>query len=68
MNKATRLTTLDEQAIEYIAIGAAVLGTGGGGDPHVGKLMAMEAIRKFGRSESPSSKSWTMKDLSCRYR
>ena len=61
MNKATRLTTLDEQAIEYIAIGAAVLGTGGGGDPHVGKLMAMEAIRTFGPFESPSSKSWTMK-------
>lgn len=30
MNKTTRLTTLDEQSIEYIAIGAAVLGTGGG--------------------------------------
>ena len=25
MNKATRLTTLDEQAIEYIAIGARCL-------------------------------------------
>ncbi|PAD71471.1 DUF917 domain-containing protein [Paenibacillus campinasensis] len=48
MNKTTRLTTLDEQSIEYIAIGAAVLGTGGGGDPHVGKLMAMEAIREHG--------------------
>lgn len=27
-----------------IAIGGAVLGTGGGGDPYIGKLMAMQAI------------------------
>lgn len=31
-----------------IATGAAVLGTGGGGDPYIGKLMAMQAIRKHG--------------------
>ncbi|MWV44146.1 DUF917 family protein [Paenibacillus sp. HJL G12] len=43
-----KLTELNEQAIKYIAVGAAVLGTGGGGDPHIGKLMAMEAIRKYG--------------------
>lgn len=42
------LTELDEKAIEYIAVGAAVLGTGGGGDPHIGKLMAIEAIQKHG--------------------
>lgn len=48
MNKTDRLTSLDERAVEYIAVGAAVLGTGGGGDPHVGKLMALEAIRKHG--------------------
>ncbi len=34
--------------IEDIATGAAVLGTGGGGDPHVGKLMAIEAIQECG--------------------
>ncbi|TCP31341.1 hypothetical protein EV207_103226 [Scopulibacillus darangshiensis] len=39
---------IDEQAIEKIALGAAVLGTGGGGDPYIGKLMAKEAIRKYG--------------------
>lgn len=39
---------IDEEAIDKIAIGAAVLGTGGGGDPHIGKLMAKEAIRKYG--------------------
>ncbi|UTG85750.1 DUF917 domain-containing protein [Bacillus paranthracis] len=39
---------IDEQAIEKIALGAAILGTGGGGDPYIGKLMAKEAIRKYG--------------------
>lgn len=39
---------LDEKAIERIAIGAALLGTGGGGDPHLGKLMALQAVKKYG--------------------
>lgn len=39
---------LDRQAVEDIALGAAVLGTGGGGDPHVGKLMALQAIAENG--------------------
>lgn len=39
---------LDAQAIEDIAIGAAVMGTGGGGDPYVGKLMALQAVEEFG--------------------
>ncbi|RNB92827.1 DUF917 domain-containing protein [Brevibacillus fluminis] len=39
---------IDKQNLENIAAGAAVLGTGGGGDPHVGKLMAMAAIEKYG--------------------
>ena len=34
--------------LEDIALGAAVLGTGGGGDPYIGKLMAIQAIREFG--------------------
>ena len=34
--------------IEDIALGAAVLGTGGGGDPYIGKLMAIQSIREFG--------------------
>ncbi|WP_211745660.1 DUF917 domain-containing protein [Paenibacillus sp. Marseille-Q4541] len=48
MKNTTGLHILDEKAVEYIAVGAAVLGTGGGGDPHIGKLMAMEAIQKHG--------------------
>lgn len=39
------------QEVEDIALGAAVLGTGGGGDPYVGKLMAIEAIRQHGPVE-----------------
>ena len=34
--------------MEDIATGGAVLGTGGGGDPYIGKLMAQQAIRKYG--------------------
>lgn len=37
---------LDE--VRAIARGAAVLGTGGGGDPHIGALMAAAAIRAHG--------------------
>lgn len=42
---------IDVQNVEDIALGAAVLGTGGGGDPYIGRLMATEAIRKFGPVE-----------------
>jgi len=34
--------------VEDIALGAAVLGTGGGGDPYIGKLMGIQAIREYG--------------------
>jgi DUF917 family protein len=39
------------QEVDDIALGAAVLGTGGGGDPYIGKLMAQEAIRAYGPVE-----------------
>ncbi|KTG12202.1 DUF917 domain-containing protein [Haloferax profundi] len=39
------------EEIEDIALGATVLGTGGGGDPHVGKLVAKQAIEEFGPVE-----------------
>lgn len=42
------LTRITEADIDDIAIGAAVLGTGGGGDPHVGSLHAKRAIREHG--------------------
>ena len=34
--------------IDDMAIGAAVLGTGGGGNPYIGRLMAQAAIREYG--------------------
>ena len=34
--------------IEDIALGAALLGAGGGGDPYIGKLMAIGAVRDCG--------------------
>jgi len=37
--------------IQDIATGAAVLGTGGGGDPHIGMLMAIQAIEEYGPIE-----------------
>ncbi|GAA3660387.1 DUF917 domain-containing protein [Nonomuraea antimicrobica] len=37
------LTDLDD-----LACGAAVLGTGGGGDPHIGRLLAASAVREYG--------------------
>jgi uncharacterized protein len=39
---------LNEENIADIATGAAVLGTGGGGNPYTGMLMGREAIRKYG--------------------
>jgi DUF917 family protein len=36
------------EQLDDIALGAAVLGTGGGGDPYVGKLMAKAAIGRHG--------------------
>jgi DUF917 family protein len=36
------------EALDDIARGAAVLGTGGGGDPYIGKLMAQASLRQRG--------------------
>lgn len=36
------------EEMEPIALGGAFLGTGGGGDPHIGKLMAQAAIARHG--------------------
>jgi DUF917 family protein len=42
------MTLLELEDLEYIALGATVLGTGGGGDPTLGKLMAQQAVRRHG--------------------
>src|ERR1044071_9350265 len=46
--KGELLRTISPEALEDIARGAAVLGTGGGGDPYIGKLMAQGTLRRFG--------------------
>ena len=33
--------------IEDIALGAALLGAGGGGDPYIGRLVAIGAVQKY---------------------
>lgn len=40
--------TLTTEHVGDLARGAAVLGTGGGGDPHIGALLAMQAIEQHG--------------------
>ena len=40
--------TIGKQEIEDMAVGAAVLASGGGGDPYVGKLMALQAVDEYG--------------------
>jgi uncharacterized protein len=42
------LRQLTEHDLDDLAIGAAILGTGGGGNPYVGKLLARAAIREHG--------------------
>ena len=37
-----------EDNLESIAIGAGILGTGGGGNPYIGRLRARQAIREHG--------------------
>lgn len=39
---------IDAEAIENITVGAALLGTGGGGDPYIGKMMALSAVNEYG--------------------
>lgn len=42
------MNRIDEQLIEDIALGASLLGSGGGGDPYIGKLMALSSLKKHG--------------------
>src|SRR5260221_8970737 len=42
---------LDEAALRSLARGCAVLGTGGGGDPRIGLLLALQALEEVGPTE-----------------
>lgn len=54
---------IDEQALEDIAQGAVILGSGGGGDPYIGMLMARQAIREHGPVELVSLEDLDGEDL-----
>lgn len=41
-------TAIEAHDVADIATGAAILGSGGGGDPYVGQLIAQQAIREHG--------------------
>lgn len=43
--------SVDDTTIGLLAIGASFLGTGGGGDPRIGELMARAALRRHGPVE-----------------
>jgi len=45
------LRRVGEEHLDDLAVGAAILGTGGGGNPYVGKLLAKQAIRAHGEVE-----------------
>jgi DUF917 family protein len=44
-----RMWILSKDDVDYIALGAGVLGTGGGGNPYLGKLMVQRAIDQGAR-------------------
>ncbi len=43
--------TLDEDGLRSVAVGAGILGTGGGGNPRIGMLRAREMVRRHGPVE-----------------
>jgi len=45
---ATMKRLLDPASLRALARGCAVLGAGGGGDPHIGLLQALQATEDFG--------------------
>ena len=46
--KGNIMRTIGKREVEDMAVGAAVLASGGGGDPYIGKLMALQAIDEYG--------------------
>ncbi len=42
------MRTISYEDIDDLALGATLLGTGGGGDPYIAKLMVRQAIEDYG--------------------
>ncbi|MEM9607754.1 MAG: DUF917 domain-containing protein [Actinomycetota bacterium] len=49
------ITTLAADDIESLCVGATLLGTGGGGDPYIAKLVARQALEQHGPVEVVSA-------------
>jgi DUF917 family protein len=47
----SRMFEIDEEMLEALAIGAGILGTGGGGNPYLGKIEALQQLRAGKRIE-----------------
>ncbi len=60
--RAKRMWQLVEDDLESIAIGAGILGTGGGGNPYIGRLRARQAIREHGPVNVLSPEELTSED------
>ena len=45
------MRTIGKREVEDMAVGAAVLASGGGGDPYIGKLMALRPLTNMVRSK-----------------
>ncbi|MQA02428.1 MAG: DUF917 family protein [Streptosporangiales bacterium] len=45
------MSELSGEDLTDLAFGAAVLGTGGGGDPYIGRLLAQQAVSEYGPVE-----------------
>ena len=58
-----RLTEITADDVADITVGAAILGTGGGGDPHIGGLLARDAIRRHGPVQVVSPDALQSEDL-----
>ena len=42
------MKSIGVEHLDDLALGSVFLATGGGGDPHVPKLIAREALKKYG--------------------
>lgn len=51
MNTSSEKTRITVADVDSIALGATVLGTGGGGDPFIGSLIAKRNLRRYGPVE-----------------
>ncbi len=51
LSRQADLITLDEDDLESLEIGSAILGTGGGGNPYIGKLRARQVLREGRRMQ-----------------